>query len=162
MKGELFSQPFIMIFAILVGALILVFGVKSFIDIKGGAEDVELSKFAAILKNNIDTYYNFDVGSSKKLSLVMPAKAKEVCFYDDSKPVNIAADEFFQAVLEDTKDNMFILPLGSYFKTQFRIEHMKNGAGKNPFCVVKRDGKLNVIIETKAGLNDVFVEVKNE
>lgn len=161
MKGQLLGQPFIMIFALLLGALIIVFGVRSFMDIKSGAEDVELSKFVTGLQGNADTYYNFDAGSSKKLSLIVPAKARQVCFFDSERQINSPIDDFLKAAMTDTKDNLFLLPLDSYFKTQFRIEHLKNGHNENPFCITKREGRINIIIETTAGLRDVSVEVKN-
>ncbi len=162
-RGELFSQPFIMIFALIIMALIIVFGIRSFNQVKDAADDVELVKFVSKLQEEVNRYYNFDVGSSKKMSLFAPAKAKEICFYDPARRINIQLDEFTKTTIEAQRNaNTFFLPLDNYKKTSFAVDHLKNADRENPLCLNQQNGRFIFLIETMADGHASYVGAKSE
>jgi len=160
-RGELFSQPFVMIFALIVMALIIVFGIRSFSQVKDAADDVELVKFVSKLQEEVNRYYNFDVGSSKQLALFAPVKAEKICFHDASRPINIQLDSFTKTTLESQRTaNVFFLPLDNYDKTAFTVKYLRNTAQENPLCLGQQNGRFIFLIETKAAMQTGFVGVK--
>ncbi|MEK6812995.1 MAG: hypothetical protein AABX86_02670 [Nanoarchaeota archaeon] len=162
MKGELFSQPLVMIFALVVLALILLFGIRSFTDIKEAADDVELVNFVRILQDEVKRYYQFDVGSSKKLALFAPSQAQQLCFYDPLRAVNIPLDTFTKTTMQATNYNLYFLPLDAYQKTAFTIVHTKNNDVNNPFCIPQTNGRFLFLIATKAEAHTTYVGVQRE
>lgn len=162
MKGQI-NQVFIYISALLFMALILLFGVRSIMDFKEKAEFAELTKFVSDFKKEIENYYNFDVGSVKYLSLSVPGKVKQICFFNPDKKISVKVDDDFKFVLETDKQyNMYTLPLDAYPSPapDFKIPHLVNTADENPLCVDTKSGVLKAVIETKEGKNDFFVDVR--
>ena len=123
-KAQLLGQPFIYIFAIIVAALVLVFGTKAILDLKEKQELAELTTFVTKLKEDVAAYYRFDIGSSKELNLNLPRKVKKVCF---------------------TENKLEIFPK-VFFLNEFKIPYLK--PVETPLCI-DTNGKLKAIIETK-------------
>ncbi len=161
-RGQLLSQPFVYIFALVVGALILVFFFFFVLDLKKTADFTELSTFVNKLQDVIDGYGNFDVGSSKKISLSLPGKVEKVCFVNPDLALNTAGlDDFFASVLQSNKkNNLFILPLDAFPSPapDFFIEGLIV-LSENPLCV-ETDGVLKISVETMLHNNKIFVDVK--
>jgi len=132
-RGQLLGQPFVYIFAIIVAALILVFGTKSILDLRERQELVELATFVTDLKEEVAAYYRFDIGSSKELDLNLPRKVKQVCFYENKLKVS---------------PEIFAL-------NEFKIKYLK--PVETQLCI-NTNGKLKAIIETKAK----YVEIRKE
>jgi len=156
-KGELLSQPFIMIFALIVMALILIFGIKSFMDLKTSASTVELAKTVNTLQEEVTRYYNFDLGSSKKISLSVPSTTKKLCFYDKSRVINLPLNDYEKATIEASNNNLFFLPLDDHAKNAFNIQNLNNKETNNPYCISTTNGKANFIIQTEMEQNHVIV-----
>ena len=112
-NGQLLSQPFVYISALIIGALIIIFGARAIGDIDKERKNVELATFITSLRDNVNTYYNFDEGSLKKISLYLPDNVERVCFYNKDKIINADIEESFRKLLEiDTVNNVFLLPFG--------------------------------------------------
>lgn len=159
-NGQLLAQPFTYIFALIIAAMIIIFGVRAINDLDKERKNVELSTFITSLRDNVNTYYNFDEGSTKKLSLNLPDNIKQVCFFNKDKTIAANIEENFKKLLElDTANNVFLLPFGENIKSEFFINHLKND-GDNPLCF-NVNQKLNVAIETKISNNEVYIEIKN-
>ncbi|HLD15736.1 MAG TPA: hypothetical protein VJB94_04125 [Candidatus Nanoarchaeia archaeon] len=159
-NGQLLSQPFVYISALIIGALIIIFGARAIGDIDKERKNIELATFITSLRDNVNTYYNFDEGSSKKISLYIPDNVDRVCFYNKDKIINADIEEFFKKLLElDTINNVYLLPFGENLKSEFFINHLRNEE-ENPLCFDVK-GRLNALIETKASNNEIYVEIKN-
>ncbi|MBI4154409.1 hypothetical protein HY501_03660 [Candidatus Woesearchaeota archaeon] len=152
-KGQLTGDIFIYIFAVIVGALILVYGVKTIIDLKSTAETVDLGRTLKNLEAEIETFYNYGEGSTKDIQLSLPKPVKFVCFTDPTsspKPskckvktgadtygnCNLGAlDEEFALIVEDENTkNVFFLPLATAKISRYEIKDLKPKEG-NPLCI---------------------------
>lgn len=161
-KGELFSQPLMYIFTLIASAFVIYFGFTSVSSVQREAKLVELSRFTNDLNEAVDTYYNLDIGSSKKLSLNVPSNVEEVCFVKIGMPVNRNVDQYFMELLSDNSQyNLFTLPLDALPAPapDFKINNLEIDGNENPLCIATK-GKLNAIIETKVRNNNVYVEIR--
>lgn len=161
-RGELLSQPFIYIFTLIVSAFVIYFGFTTISGFQEEAKLVELSKFVSDMSDVVDTYYNLDIGSGKKINLAVPNQLEEICFVKIGGAVNTNADEFFREVLKDnTKYNMFTLPLDALPSPapDFTIDNLEITGDENPLCI-KTDGRFRATIETKVKNNNVYVELR--
>ena len=161
-RGELLSQPFIYIFTLIVSAFVIYFGFTTVASFQRESNLVELSKFVSDLNNVVDTYYNLDIGSSKKISLMVPSQIEQACFVKIGSQINANVDEYFRAILKDNSQyNLFTLPLDALPAPapDFAIEHLQIEGNENPLCI-KTKGRLNAIIETKVANNNVYVEIR--
>lgn len=161
-RGELFSQPFIMIFAMIVMALVLIFGIRSFTQINETANTVDAAKFILQLKDEVTKYYNFDIGSSKILKLSAPTKLTEICIYNPAQAITANLDPYVKTVIEKGRNNLYLLPLEAYPTSSYPIPHLRNIDGKNPTCIQKKQGMITIYLETQADNNDAYVGAKRE
>lgn len=156
------QQVFIFIFALILMALVLVFGIKNLLLVTTTAEKVETLSFVEDLKKEVQTYYNFDVGSTKYLTLSVPADVNQICFFNNQLPLQGISDPVFLALLAgDKKNNVFILPL-EHFQNPgpgFSIPHLTVRGPRNPLCIMTPNS-LKLLIETVVIPNGVAVEVK--
>lgn len=166
-RGQLLSQPFIYIFAIILVALILLFGVRLITNLTKQSEEVELVVFVSDLKTQVNNFYHFDPGSSKELNILLPKKIKQLCFYSNKYPVTV---ELSHPDLKDLdlilqypqSDNLYVIPLTAYSETTFTIPNLQPPASENPLCFTPKSGRLNALIETKAYQNNIYVEIRKQ
>lgn len=145
-KGQLLGQPFVYVFALIFGALILAWGVNSILKLKDTASQAELGKFASKVDSEVSQYLNFDEGSTTSIKVNLPEKITHLCFYDsqeekncilDGKECNIPdLDEGFAAIANTrTKYNMFFLPYGVYRLPPREVKNLQVDATiGNPIC----------------------------
>ena len=110
-KGQLFSQPFMYIFAIVVIALIFLFGFQMIGKLKSTTCSVENIKFITDLNNEIDRIYSQGFSGSSTLcslvprsrvsdsscEIIIPQGLDGVCILDPTKSLdytNIPFEEF--------------------------------------------------------------------
>jgi hypothetical protein len=141
-KGELLSQPFTYIFALIVIALLFFFGYRAINDFYEKAELVELGTFVDDLRYNINTYYNFDTGSSKQLTLNLPKKVKKICFTNLNENTNLPTDPDLKLLI-NKNDNMYIFPIETFSINMFTIDHLR--ITQTPLCF-NVNGKFNAKI----------------
>ena len=106
-RGQLLSQPFFYISAIIVIGLILIFGFKVIGDLRRTGCNVENAKFLNELEKNIDDMYTNFPGSSEDCSIVnsygsskntceiqAPSGIAGMCFVDFGNTVNTESIPF--------------------------------------------------------------------
>ena len=160
-KGSILAQPFVFIMALILMALIIIFGAKSVFQIKKTADIAELNKFIINLDNQVELMYNYNVGSSKDISLNLPTSIEKICFSNPGEPITSNVDDnFFRTILENDKsNNVFIHPLRKFRDFDYKIDNLIVKSNENPLCF-NTNGKLNGVMETVLVDNQVFVEIK--
>ncbi len=145
-KGQLLGQPLIYVFALIAGAMILVWGIRTVMKLGDTAAAVEIGKFTSKLQSQVDQYLNFDEGSAKEVKVSLPSKITHICFLDsaagkkcmlDGKPCSIEdLDEAFAAMAGTrTKSNFFFLPMNAYKLPPKEIKNLRvDAAAGNPAC----------------------------
>lgn len=166
------SQPFIYVFALIVGGLILVWGIRTVIDLKDTADIVDLGKFKNDFEADAKSRYNLGTGSMKKHSVRLGGDVKYVCFTDPGTEINCKLkfngdisdcslddldDEVFELRLEaDDDNNMWFLPLTAAKFNSFKINHIQpkeiDGKIANPLCYANGE---KIVMTTKS----TFVEL---
>ncbi len=157
-KGQLLGLPFIYIFALIVGAMILVWGVKVVIDLVGTAENVDLGKFIKKTESDIQIMYNDEEGSVSSSRKVSIGSLTHICFVDydlhkkkgawdakvDGKSVNLQGLDKNLAIAVDAisrgtsakKTNVFFLPMAQADISKYTMKDVKPSSGiGNPGCL---------------------------
>lgn len=143
-------MPFIMIFALVVGALTLAGGLYYVFKLVPLGEQISVSKEMNDFQATIKTYYYLEEGNSKKVKVQFPSKALNVCFYDKDKAWNPPANpgigyppdfktkktfyqKFFTA---NTERNLFLFPSKDFKESAFYIPYLNlKSQANNPICV---------------------------
>lgn len=154
-KAQIFGMPLIMIFALILGALILAWGIKAIFDLQKNAECISHLEDIQSLKTDIKAYYNFEPGSQKFITLKFNSKIKKICFIDPEKEFteDINNEDLFFFMESSTKDNMFTSPLNFCNNPNNYIPYLK--PEKNPLCFNNRE---QAIITTQTD----FVEISEK
>ncbi|MEK6952760.1 MAG: hypothetical protein AABX29_07130 [Nanoarchaeota archaeon] len=79
-KAQIFGEPFIFIFAIIVAAIVLIFGIKIYYDLSERANFAQVADIAQRINENIITFYNLEEGSSNTFKYVFPNTIECFCF----------------------------------------------------------------------------------
>ena len=147
-KGQT-QLVFVYIFAIIVVALIVIFGYRAIKNFKDLGDEGQIVLFVDGIKNKVNDVYSLDKGSSIKLDdIILPGKVREICFIDIDMPLNnIIDDEVIDQVVRNSLDsgsqnNLFLVPQRgqSLSKVKFFVEHVK--PVENPLCVT--DMRINL------------------
>lgn len=158
-KGQMLSQPFVYIFALVVGALILVWGGKTVLDLVNTGSQVDVGNFVKSLESDVAAYKNFGEGSKTSRKISFPNNINYICFLDLEKKANDCKrkeagdkvvkctaeelDDDFAFQIEESNRNVYVLPMSELKINSFNIEDLKPTSG-NPFCV--RNGvDINII-----------------
>lgn len=151
-RGQLLGMPFIMIFALVVGALTLAGGLYYVFKLVPMAERISVSKEINDFKATIKAYYYLEEGNSKNVKLQFPSKALNVCFYDSEKyktegwkpgtgtgyPPDFKTKETFYKnfFTANTERNMFFFPSKEFEESAFYIPYLNlQSQATNPICV---------------------------
>jgi len=137
------SQPLMMIFALIVGALILFFGVRMVYDLTKYANQVHVSSYANDLKNKIEEYHSLDPGSKETITIRLPNKVEALCIKHDSTDNNInfkglKVDPDSQEVIKINKQNFFFIPIDVIRNPTFTIPDIELADGKEIICIKNR------------------------
>ena len=160
-KGQMLSQPFVYIFALVVGALILVWGGKTVLDLMNTGSQVNIGTYIKSIESDVVAYKNFGEGSKTNKKVEFPQDITYICFLDlERNPTDCRRkeagnkvvkctpaelDEDFAFQIEEPNKNIYVLPLSAVKINSFLVEDLKPKAG-NPFCV--RNGQ-EITIESK-------------
>lgn len=145
-KAQIQVMPFIYIFALVVGALILVFGLKYAFSLQASGEQIELGRFRLDVEREVSFIYNLDTGSSSEVKLKTPTRIRSVCFTNPEKEVRTTDQQFRDLLFLKPKDNFFIISEDPSQDKSFYVENLKSDT--NPFCIQPK-GELKVIFENK-------------
>ena len=149
-RGQILGLPLIFVFALIVGAFILLYGAKVILDLRSEADYVDFLDTLDDLDTNVQTFGSYDVGSSKVYNLRLPKDIEQICFYDPSQEDSCMLDgeacsselEGELVVLESEEYNVYIFPQGLYDRSRFTIESFYTQEG-NPVCVTN-EGSITV------------------
>lgn len=83
-KAQIFGEPFIFIFAIVVAAMVLMFGIKIYYQLSERADFAQVADIAQRINEDIITFYNLEEGSSNMFSYVFPNTVDCICFVGDN------------------------------------------------------------------------------
>ena len=151
-KGQVMGTPFIMIFALVVGALTMLGGLYYVYHLTKFAGEVSITKEVNDFKTAIKSYYYLEEGNSKTMKISLPTQAKNICFYDSEKHWNPAArvkdypvdfptkEQFYKKFFQSFKTkNMFIIPIEEFKESAFEIKHLNlETQSYNPVCIRNR------------------------
>ena len=109
-KGQIQAQIFVYILAMIVMALVLLYGYKSISTMKDRAKQVDLLSFKNDVIRAVEKVSN-DYGTVRAPTFNIPSDYKEVCFIDiDNSPANIESE--YPLVYEawfDKSANVFLI-----------------------------------------------------
>ena len=156
-KAQLFSQPIIIIFALVIAALILTWGSYNIYKLTKTARTIELGTALTDLKDLVNTYYNLDTGSSTEINIKLPKQVKYICFTNPNEPLVITNNiekisPDLAQLLQIKSKNIFIIPTTIKPSTYY-IKNLK--PIENPLCI-KTLNSLKAIIENKGS----YVEIR--
>ena len=153
-RGQILSQPFVYIFAIIVIAFILLFGIRSVIDIIKIGNLVETKTLINKIEKQIDSCYNLDKGSTCSFEdVVISRNIKEICFVNSEENVNfnIVDDETTMIMINNSINygegyNFFLIPkIGKELdERRYKINNLY--ADENPLCERVDDGMINLVM----------------
>lgn len=141
-RGQILGLPLVLLFSLIVGAFILLYGAKVILDLTEEADYVEFLDQVEDLDTTIQTFQNYDVGSSKVYALDLPKAIESICFYDstqtgsctlDGEACSVDMQGELELVLDD-EYNFYIFPQGLYDRNRFLIEGFQTEAA-NPVCI---------------------------
>lgn len=162
-KGQIFAQPFIIIFALIVAVLVLAFGFKAVLDLQEKARFAELLDAQTEIQEVARTMYTLGVGSQRTLNLRVPKDLECFCFQDSSNtnldqsnlepctenPANLK--NTMQAL---TDKQLFITPSNKYPINKFTIINQLKPVS-NPLCIQVISSRISITLTSEGS----YVEV---
>jgi len=156
------SQPFIYIFALILGALILIWGVKTVMDLKDTSEQVELGVFVKNIEKEVNKYFFYDEGAARNFDIRFSDKIKYMCVinpetFDKNKNciVKSKTGELFERdcntiensltlkLVANNKNNIQFLPTNVNDITKFKIVHLMPEKDDQALCIIN-GGKMKI------------------
>lgn len=159
MKKAMSYLPFVFIFALILGALILIWGFPVIQEFIGISKTIEIGSTLRDIDTKVQSYYNLGEGSTKNVKFSLPSEVKYVCFYDPestAKPDNELSliDKSLPYLLKlKSKNNIFIFPRDIVNPSSYLIKHFK--PIENPKCF-RTYNTLKFTIENKGK----YVEIR--
>jgi hypothetical protein len=146
-KGQILGVPLILIFGLIVGAFILLYGAKVILDLTAEADYIDFVDQMKDLDNNIATIGNYDVGTAKVYDMNLPKDVEVICFYDPTESTECKldgkdCDDTLQATFDLVKAaqyNVYVFPQGVFEQTRLQIKDFKALNG-NPQCISNGQG----------------------
>ncbi|MDD4878684.1 MAG: hypothetical protein PHO02_06670 [Candidatus Nanoarchaeia archaeon] len=152
-KGQIMAQPFVYIFALILGALILVWGIKMVYDFLSVANKAEIGQLKDKIDTEVKTYMNYAEGATKPIKLSLPGNIKYLCVSNlesdavkckikkgTSALVNCPSidniDATLSGVVKSKQKNLLFTPFekAQLMNGKFKIENLKPEGEANPLC----------------------------
>lgn len=145
------AHPFAAIFALVVAALIIIFGVSVLRDLYNVSNTVDITSLRNTLQKEVDAYYILDEGSQKTLTLPVPKQVAFICFVDQSGFIDysLIPNNKDNIVRTLTDRNVFLISeqgQPSVDPPAFTIKNLKPES--NPLCI-RTVGSLSARIISK-------------
>jgi hypothetical protein len=154
-KAQLMDKPFIFIFTLVVAAFVFIFGFYVINNLIKTSSCAQLGIFYTDLNEQVNRYYNFDVGSSTEVQLKLPKKIKYFCVFSKEESLDKTELDKISAGLYDVftsvDENIALIPINYCQKSLFYIGKLR--PKENPLCILNT-GKVKFILENKG----TFVE----
>ncbi len=132
-QGQLFGQPFVVILALILGALIISWGLKAVFDLQKDAEKIDHLKKVDEFKNLVEDYYSFEPGSQKVITLRFNKQIEQLCFQNPGDELTLE-DKNLKFLMEGSNKNLFFVPESETFKPT-DIPNLKVSPDTNPLCI---------------------------
>jgi len=105
-KAQIFGEPFIFIFAIVVAAMVLAFGINVYYDLSERADFAQAADVVQRINENIITFYNLEEGSQNTFTFQFPSTIDCICFVGENiiglALIGHCQDDAFKATIEST------------------------------------------------------------
>ncbi len=126
-QGQLLTQPLFYILAMVVGALILLFGYRVITGIMETSQQVTLQKWTNDFDHKVKEAFFLDVGSTSLINIQLPQKIQYACIKsgDDPQfpPYVSATDRALMTA--NTGKNLIFLPVDAFNQGTFvTMEHL--------------------------------------
>ncbi len=161
MRAQIFAQPFIIIFSLIVAVSVLIFGFKAILDLREKSDYVQLLDAQSELKEVIRTFYTFAAGSEKTITLRVPKKISCFCFLDKDEPINDIPQVPSSCTENDPESlrntiktdggqyHLYVTPSKLYTITKFTLlSHIKTQTG-SLLCLPAINGKVNIKVTSQ-------------
>lgn len=161
-KGQLLSQPFIYIFALILGALILVWGIKTVVDLKGQADKVELGTFVKGMETEVNKYFFYDEGAARNLDIRLPEAIRYMCVIDPEnfdkgknciiktktgdlteRDCNEIENSFALKLSANNGNNIFFSPSSATSLSKYKMEHLLPETNDQALCIIN-GGRMKI------------------
>lgn len=144
------GQVIVYVLAIVIFAMVLIFGYKAIVNLRQQTDQASYLSFQKSLESDIKSIY-FDYGSIKKESYSVRGY-KQVCFADlgeDLKPPISSNPEnpiVLNSIDSKVKKNVFLVNgnVDSFYIEKIWLGNPSDISYKNPLCVDVINGKLNI------------------
>jgi hypothetical protein len=145
------AQSIMLILAVLIGALILIFGYRMIFSVSGNVDALKLQEFKAKLASDMD-YSSAQFGSYMSVVYTVPRQLSEVCFFGQSSTqgnMNCSSMQDYPLVKDSVDDNAGknVFFIGKSSEAIF-IQPVDTGICKLK-CFKTKNGKLSLILEGK-------------
>ena len=130
-KGQMMSQPFVYMFALILGGLILVWGGKMIYDLVGTSNEAEIGTFYNDMKTEVNEYYNYEDGAARAVKIRLPKDIKYFCVFDPEKDLDCKT----RNKIEDDPKSVNCNDLDTDFDRRLDTEKRKGANGKNVFVL---------------------------
>ena len=159
-KKAIEMQIFTFIFALILIALLMAYGMKTLTGFNDTTEQVELADFFLKLQDYTTMLYSFDIGSSQDITLSLPSTVQQVCFYDSSRSITEHIDQTLSDHLAATPDhNIFLIP-STLTPSSFSANNLRVLHGPNPLCMPAKQ-KIAIRLQTSLDeSNQIVVDVR--
>ncbi len=150
-KAQLFSQPFMIIFTLIVIALILFFGYKVILGLTNTGEKVCKVKFTQDFQNEVDDLYTQPIGSNTRINIPTCASMKAVCVLTVNPSAQVPYKDIQQVLnaLSQTPTSNNVFFSSTEQKTSFEPLSIKKLQPSKTVCDDTLDGKFTLLLENK-------------
>ena len=148
-RGQISSQIFVYILALIIVAMILLFGYKAISNMQKRSEKVVLIQFKTQLKNDVKQLSN-DYGSVRIEKYKLPSGFDEICFVDlkNVNPSDIVNHPIIKDSVESgVKENIFLLGKNN-FDTLY-VKDLELSSYPYLSCISSKIGSVELRIEGK-------------
>lgn len=160
-RGQLLGQPFIMIFGLIAGALILAWGIYQVYQLIDLSKDVQVEDYINGFSKDVQRYYYLEQGSSNKFKISLPQEYSYICFVDRVNPFYCSNGPIpcikppnynHPFVIARKSDNVFVYSKSDVLA--YHVPYLRTPATENPLCV---KNMMNVLLTSKG----TYVEVSH-
>lgn len=138
-RGQLLSEPFFWIFALVVLAVIFVAGYVAINHVLEAKELVEYRVLKEDIESRVDDIYSSGSGTMNAKGILVPSNIRAICFADPGEQMGLESLEYddVRLVMQVSGANVFYSHLSEAdipdgVTTYYLVPHLK--PAKNPLC----------------------------
>ncbi len=146
-KGQLLAQPLVMVFAVIVGGLIMFFGYLWIRDLMDAGCATGAKKWAAEFDSKVKEMSFLDVGSTSVVRVSLPSKVKYVCIKSADRVSNFPSfieDKDRTLINANVDKNFMMIPTTACGANTFT--EIKNLQVAQGFMCFQNGGKMQLAV----------------